>query len=133
MGNASAGAQAKEAAVSKETAASDRIWLVTANELLTGDIVYRTSAADQADGGWSRDLAAAAAFAKDGADVAVASARADLVVGAQLAPAEDPGVGAPRFHHLRDRIRAEGPTVAYGEAALEAAPTVAPEAALAAR
>ena len=85
-------------------------FIVTANELLSGDVVFRNS-----NGGWSPGIDAAAVF--DGqvaADEALAAAQADeaanIVMGAYTVAVTRQG-GAVRPSHIRERIRALGPTV----------------------
>lgn len=81
--------------------------IVSANDLLDGDVVYLTAAH-----GWSRRLADAA-VAHDAAEaealLACATAQTLRVVGAALADvALDPG--GPRPLHFREAFRARGPS-----------------------
>ena len=81
--------------------------VVTANDLLAGDVIYLT-----ADGRWSRwhfeaDLIDDAARAA--ARLAEAEAQADRVVGAYLADAR-PGPDGPEPVHFREAFRARGPS-----------------------
>lgn len=83
--------------------------VVTANDLLSGDVVYLTQAA-----GWSRRIAEASivANAEAGAAllaVAEAQARMNIVVAPYLIPV-DASVTPPRPIQYREVIRAEGPT-----------------------
>src|SRR5665213_1132978 len=83
---------------------------VTANRLRDGVPVFRI-----ADGGWSTDLAASAQLATAEEATAIAAAAdavngKDAVVGAYAITIEIDG-GAVRPTNLRERIRAEGPTV----------------------
>ena len=83
--------------------------VVTANDLLSGDVVYLTKAA-----GWSRRIADAAVVenARAGAvllGTAEAQARANVVVAPYLIPV-DATVTPPRPIQYREVIRAEGPT-----------------------
>ncbi|MCB1347896.1 MAG: DUF2849 domain-containing protein [Maritimibacter sp.] len=77
---------------------------VTANDLLTGEVLYLA-----ADGGWVADIAGAA-LASDAGENANRLARAQgdeaRVVGAYLA---DAAVGAVALH-FRERFRATGPS-----------------------
>jgi hypothetical protein len=87
-------------------AASD-LKIVTANDLLTGDVVYLTP-----DGGWSREIAQAEVLA--GADLAAArlsaaAAQPGLVVGAYLADVAATARG-PAPVHFREEFRAKGPS-----------------------
>lgn len=92
----------------RAAAAGERKWLLSANLLLEGDVVYRTAA-----GGWSRAIAkAAVAQSEEAAAALLAAAKAEphLVVDAALAEATvgPEGRVAPVSH--RERIRALGPT-----------------------
>jgi hypothetical protein len=83
---------------------------VTANRLRDGVPVYRI-----ADGGWSTDLAASAQLATAGEAEAIAAAAdavngADAVVGAYAITIAIDGATV-RPTSLRERIRADGPTV----------------------
>jgi Protein of unknown function (DUF2849) len=83
---------------------------VTANRLRDGVPVYRI-----VDGGWSTDLAASGQLATAEEAEAIAAAAGaingkDAVVGAYAITIEIDG-GAVRPTSLRERIRAEGPTV----------------------
>lgn len=84
--------------------------IVSANRLTDGLVVYRTAA-----GTWTERLEDAARFTADDIDreVAVASREGTLVVGPYAVDLEEQGAAPSR---LRERIRAFGPTVAYGPA-----------------
>ena len=80
--------------------------VVTANDLLAGDVIYQTAT------GWTRRLEEAEVLA-DAADAALrlieASQQVDDVVGAYLADvAVTDGVPAPT--HFREEFRATGPS-----------------------
>jgi hypothetical protein len=83
---------------------------VTANRLRDGVPVYRT-----ADGGWTPKFAAIGQLATAAEAEAIAAAAGavngpDAVVGAYAITVEVDGA-TPRPTSLRERIRAEGPTV----------------------
>lgn len=82
--------------------------VVTANDLMQGDVVYLTPAGD-----WSRDHGDAA-LARTGAEakslLARGAAQADKIVGAYLADAETDADGRPAPSHYREAIRTLGPT-----------------------
>lgn len=83
--------------------------IVSANDLLSGDVVYLAR-----DGGWTRRLAEAAiAAAPDAAEALLARAAAQpgAVVGPALVEVA-PGAAGPRPIHYREAIRARGPTIA---------------------
>lgn len=82
--------------------------LITANRLLDGAVVYRTAA-----GGWSPVLAEAARFEAAEAPEALAAACTDVlaVINPYLVLLEGDGFG--RRERVRERIRAEGPSVPY--------------------
>lgn len=84
-------------------------YVVTANDLLEGDVVYLDPA-----GAWTRDPAGARLLADKAeaeATLARAAARADRVVGAYLAETGfDPETGAPVPLHYREAMRATGPS-----------------------
>jgi len=87
---------------------------ITGNFLADGRVVFLDEA-----GGWVRDLAEAR-FVSDGAELdaalaaAQAAAEARIVVEPYAIDIEAVD-GVPRPVRLRERIRAVGPTVAYGE------------------
>lgn len=89
--------------------------IVSANRLADGLVVFRTAA-----GAWTEVLAEAKVFTPAEAELDVAratAAEATIVVGAYAVDVGDGGVTPVR---LRERIRALGPTVAYGAAAVPA-------------
>lgn len=82
--------------------------IVTANDLLRGHVVYRTS-----EGAWSRAHgdAALAETAEDAAALlAAAEVDQSLVVGPYLAPARLGAAGRPEPTHFREIFRVSGPT-----------------------
>ena len=86
--------------------------VITANELLSGAVVYLG-----ADGVWHADIAKARLFAADEAearDAAVALAKMNMrLVGVETEKvAVSEGQIVP--NRLRERIRAAGPTAPYG-------------------
>jgi len=94
--------------MAKAPKAADHPQLVTANDLLSGDVVFLSNA------GWSRKIAEAA-LAKGEAAAALlargeADAKANIVVAPYLVPVtlEE---GRPVPLQFRERIRAEGPSV----------------------
>ncbi|SLN22911.1 hypothetical protein PSA7680_00935 [Pseudoruegeria aquimaris] len=81
--------------------------VVTANDLIEGDVVYLTD-----DGTWTRKLSEAALFTiPEEADerLSFAAAQTGRVVGAYLADAE-PGETGPVPAHFREAFRATGPS-----------------------
>jgi hypothetical protein len=80
---------------------------ITAHELRSGEVVYRTDA-----GGWSVRIADAALYDDEPAEAALEAARreATVVTNAYLVEAEGPATPAARVA-LRETIRAKGPTV----------------------
>lgn len=81
--------------------------IVSANDLLVGDVVYFTEA-----GGWTRSLAEAALARDEGAAEALlarAARQQDRVVDPYLADVALDGP-APRPLHFREVFRAHGPT-----------------------
>ena len=86
--------------------------ILTANDLLSGDIVYWTGSR------WSRVHSEAHVFdEKEEAEGALAEAEDDeaTVVSAFLAVVALDTNGRPVPGHYRDRIRATGPTIRYGK------------------
>ena len=82
--------------------------VITANDLLEGDVVYI-----DASGGWTRDLSEALLFedptaAQDA--LAKAQTRPDLIVGIYLADMARGPDGTPQPVHFRERFRATGPS-----------------------
>lgn len=88
---------------------------ITAWDTATGDVVYRTP-----DGGWTGDPAALGVFTGDVAETHLAAARAEegTVTDPYFMEVTETGAIAGR-ETLRETIRARGPTVPYGDAALE--------------
>ncbi len=83
-----------------------RVQYVTANDLLTGEVVFLAS-----DGGWVPDLAGAMFFSDpDEGAIRLTQAEADgaRVVGPYLADAADDCAKLPM--HFRERFRATGPS-----------------------
>jgi hypothetical protein len=88
---------------------------ITANRLDNGRVVFL-----DANGGWTADIAAAL-FVADGPELDAATAHAQSQHDARVVVepyAIDIAVveGRPTPARIRERIRAEGPTVPYGEA-----------------
>jgi hypothetical protein len=80
--------------------------VVTANDLLEGDVIYQTAT------GWTRDLAAAEVLTDEAdADLRLieASQQTGRVVGAYLADIH-PAPDGPRPAHFREAFRARGPS-----------------------
>jgi sulfite reductase (NADPH) hemoprotein beta-component len=81
---------------------------VTGNRLRDGAVIYRRT-----DGGWTTDIAEAAAYGED-ADLALKAAEADvgaaIVVGIELIDVVKGASGVEPVS-LRERIRAYGPTI----------------------
>ena len=87
--------------------------VATANALKSGAVVYRTK-----DGSWVRELAQAAiARSKEEADQLMAAAERDvvatLVIDLALIEVTHSTTGHVQARTLRERIRAEGPSVAF--------------------
>ncbi|MEL6364771.1 MAG: DUF2849 domain-containing protein [Pseudomonadota bacterium] len=80
---------------------------VTANDLETGETLYRTAA-----GGWSPRLAEAAVFGDEDGATALAQAEREetIVVGPYLMDLDAPAAPGGRAR-LRETIRAAGPTI----------------------
>jgi hypothetical protein len=83
---------------------SERIKILTGNDLLTGDVTWWTGSV------WSTAVNDAAAVGADGDTIATSEQNAQRVVGAYVIDAtrDDQGV---RPNHIKERIRALGPTV----------------------
>lgn len=85
--------------------------VVTANDLLDGDPIWLTEADH-----WSRDVTEAELI-EDEAHAQIrllfAESQPDRIVGAYLTEAEATPSG-PAVTHIRERIRASGPTTPYG-------------------
>lgn len=83
----------------------ERIKILTGNDLLSGDVTWWTGS------GWSRHVDDAVAVSGDeGAALAMSEERAQRVVGAYVIDAARDG-NALRPVHIKERIRALGPTV----------------------
>ncbi len=81
--------------------------VLTANDLLDGDVVYR-----DAKGGWTRWHDKAASYTDEAtAEAALAEAvkEAGLIVGPYLADAK-PGPNGPEPIHFREAFRTRGPS-----------------------
>lgn len=78
--------------------------ILTGNDLVTGDVVWWTGA------GWSRHLAEAVDVDAHGEAIAAAEEAARRVNVPYVIQAEATAEG-PRPAHIKDRIRAIGPTV----------------------
>jgi hypothetical protein len=78
--------------------------LLTGNDLATGDVTWWTGQ------GWSRHVADAADVGAAGEAIARAEEGARRVVAAYVIDASE-GAEGPRPGHIKDRIRALGPTV----------------------
>ena len=82
--------------------------VLTANDLLDGDVVYLAR-----DGAWTRRPGEARLFedeAEAGRCLAAAEAREDAVIDPYLAAAAPGGDGAPEPIHVREALRAAGPS-----------------------
>lgn len=81
--------------------------MLTASDLLSGDVVYWTK-----DAGWSRSIADAQLMEDEFAEAALAAAKKaeTVVVNAYLVVMEGKGAPAAR-EAVRENIRARGPTV----------------------
>ena len=80
--------------------------VVTANDLLKGDVIYQTA------GGWTRHLAEAEVLTDEAdADLRLidASQQTDRVVGVYLADVDASG-DTPKPTHFREDFRATGPS-----------------------
>ena len=79
--------------------------LLTGNDLASGDVIWWTGA------GWSRHVEEATDVATDGDAIAPVEEAARRVIGAYVIEAAAGPGGTPRPAHIKDRIRALGPTV----------------------
>ena len=79
--------------------------LLTGNDLPTGDVIWWTGAA------WSRHVADAVDVAAGGEAIAQVEQAARRVVAAYVIDATTGADGTPRPAHIKDRVRALGPTV----------------------
>ena len=86
---------------------------ITANELHVGNVLFLAE-----NGTWSGEFSKAALFDAEGFGAALQAAQQDelngLVIGVYEIDVEETAEGL-RPSKFRERIRAEGPTVAYGE------------------
>ena len=78
--------------------------ILTGNDLLTGDVIWWTGA------GWSRHVADAVDVAEHGPAI-LAREEAAQRVNASYAIEAVPTAYGPRPAHIKDRVRALGPTV----------------------
>ena len=78
--------------------------IVTGNDLATGDVIWWTGS------GWSRHVGEAVDAGHEGEAIIEREAAARRVNSAYLVEAE-PTASGPLPHHIKDRIRASGPTV----------------------
>ena len=83
---------------------AERVKILTGNDLLTGDVTWWTGSA------WSKAVNDAVATGDDADTIAATEQAAQRVVGAYVIDAarDDQGV---RPAHIKERIRALGPTV----------------------
>ena len=82
--------------------------VLTANDLFDGDVVYLAP-----DGAWTRHPGAARLFAVEAEAnrcLAAAEAQEDAVVGPYLAAAVPGGHQGPEPIHIREALRASGPS-----------------------
>ncbi len=83
---------------------SEKIQILTGNDLLTGDVTWWTGH------GWSRQVDDSAAIEGEPSAIIAAEEAARRVVGAYaIAATRDDGHVRPA--HIKDRVRALGPTV----------------------
>ena len=85
--------------------------IVSANDLMQGDVVYLT-----AGNSWSRDIADAAIARNEAsaeALLAIGDARQDLIVGAYLLDVAIGSDGTPAPTHFREKYRLNGPSIDY--------------------
>ncbi len=83
---------------------SEAIKVLTGNDLLTGDVTWWTGS------GWSRHVDDAGAVGSDAEAIAAREQAAQRVVGAYVVDATR-GPDGVRPKHIKERIRALGPTV----------------------
>lgn len=83
---------------------AETITILTGNALLGGEVIWWTGQ------GWSRHIDEAAAVPDDGAAVIAAESAAGRVVGGYAIAATRDGAGI-RPQHIKERVRALGPTV----------------------
>lgn len=82
--------------------------VVTANDLLEGDVIYYT-----ADHQWSRALSDATILTEQGEAnslLAIAHKEFDAIVGAYLADVKIDSAGKPIPAHFREEFRTKGPS-----------------------
>ena len=82
--------------------------VLTANDLLAGDVVYLAR-----DGVWTRRLGGARLFEDEeeaNRCLAEAQMREDVVIGPYLADVSPGGDAGPQAAHFREAFRATGPT-----------------------
>jgi hypothetical protein len=79
--------------------------ILTGNDLATGDVIWWTG------NGWSRHVEDSADVGDKGEEILQAEAAARRVNSAYLIEAEVTADGGVRPAHIKDRIRALGPTV----------------------
>jgi len=93
----------------KDTAIEQNsLWLISANELLSGDVIYLTSTGD-----WSRSLSDALCVDDKSAvasKVQQLEAEQNRVLGPILVEARVNPDGTLALQHFRDRFRESGPT-----------------------
>ncbi len=78
--------------------------VLTGNDLATGDVIWWTGE------GWSRHVGEAVDVGDD-ADHILARESAERRVNSGYVVEADPTPAGPLPHHIKDRIRASGPTV----------------------
>lgn len=79
--------------------------ILTGNDLASGDVIWWTGT------GWSRHVEEAADVGDKGEEILQAESAARRVNSAYLIEGERDGDGKVRPAHIKDRIRAVGPTV----------------------
>ena len=85
--------------------------VLTANDLFDGDVVYLAP-----DGAWTRHLVSARLFVDEeeaNRSLAAAEAQEDTIVGPYLAAAATGGYRGPEPVHVREAVRATGPSNYY--------------------
>jgi hypothetical protein len=83
----------------------ERIKVLTGNDLLTGDVTWWTGS------GWSRHVDDSVAVGADADAIAAGEQAARRVVGAYIIDATRDETNAVRPKHIKERVRALGPTV----------------------
>ena len=92
----------------EHNSSENQVWLISANDLMLGDIVYYT-----ASGSWSRQLSEAACLTLESEARAIVEeheARHSQVLSPTLVKAYQVGNSKPVLSHYRDRYREVGPT-----------------------